>query len=50
MNHSIEFTERGYLLLEAEVAQRFFPQDGLVALLRDGELWLLPTRGRPGAA
>ena len=41
----MEFTDNGYLVLRAEVAQAFFPGDVLVALRRGVELWLLPTRG-----
>lgn len=48
MRWSVEFTARGYVLLSAELAGCLFPQDSLVALLRDGELWLLPTRGPAG--
>ena len=39
------FTSRGYLVLEAETARRFFPGDTVLAIRRDRELWLLPTRG-----
>jgi hypothetical protein len=42
---SVEVTEKGYLHLPADLAQRYFPNDALVAMVRDGELWLLPTRG-----
>jgi hypothetical protein len=42
---SVELTEKGYLHLSADLAQRYFPNDALVAMVRDGELWLLPTRG-----
>lgn len=42
---SVELTENGYLHLSADLARRYFPNDALVALVRDGELWLLPTRG-----
>lgn len=41
----IELTEKGYLHLPADLAQRYFPNDALVALLHADELWLLPTRG-----
>jgi hypothetical protein len=44
----IDLTPTGYLHLPAELAERHFAGDGLVALLREPELWLLPTRG--GAA
>lgn len=39
------FTSHGYLVLRAEVARAFFPGDTVLALKRDRELWLLPTRG-----
>ncbi len=39
------FTSHGYLVLKAELARTFFPGDTLLALRRDRELWLLPTRG-----
>jgi hypothetical protein len=42
---SVDLTERGYLHLTAELAAAHFPGDGLVALVRPPELWLLPTRG-----
>jgi hypothetical protein len=42
---NVEFTSSGYLVLQADVAQEFFPFDVLVALKRGAELWLLPTRG-----
>ena len=45
MRREVEFTDHGYLVLQAEVAQEFFPFDVLVALRRGAELWLLPTRG-----
>jgi hypothetical protein len=41
----IEFTPNGYLHLPADLARAHFPHDVLVALVRDGTLWLLPTRG-----
>lgn len=41
----VELTAQGYLQLPAELAERHFPGDGLVALPRPPELWLLPTRG-----
>ncbi len=44
----VAFTERGYLHLSAEVTARFFPNGLLIALVRDNELWLLPTRGAAG--
>lgn len=41
----VEFTGDGYLRLGADLAARKFPGDAAVALLRDGELWLIPLRG-----
>ncbi len=45
---SVELTEQGYLHLPADLAHRYFPNDTLVVLVQQEELWLLPTRG-PGA-
>lgn len=39
------FTSHGYLVLEADVARTYFPGDTVLAVKRDRELWLLPTRG-----
>lgn len=39
------FTDHGYLVLRSELARRCFPSDTVLALRRDRELWLLPTRG-----
>ena len=39
------FTSHGYLILSAETARTYFPADTLLAMRRDRELWLLPTRG-----
>lgn len=41
----LELTAEGYLRIGREDANRFFPQDTLLALWRDDSLWLLPTRG-----
>ena len=38
-------TEQGYLQISADVAQRYFPEDVLVVLVKTPELWLLPLRG-----
>jgi len=43
--YTIELSANGYLHIPAKLAQTHFPHDVLVALARDGELWLLPTRG-----
>ena len=42
----IELTERGYLILPVEVAERYFPGDSLVAIPRGQQLWLLPIQGQ----
>ncbi len=39
----VEFTADGYLHLAGEVAARYFPADGVVALVRGPEMWLMPT-------
>lgn len=44
----IQLTDQGYLHIPADLAQLHFPQDTLVALVKDAELWLLPTRGAAG--
>ena len=44
----VEITGEGYLRLTQAVAGRFFPGDTLVALRRDDDLLLLPTRGSAG--
>jgi hydrogenase maturation protease len=41
----VELTADGYLRLDAALAAHRFPADAAVAVLRDGELWLLPLRG-----
>lgn len=46
--HDVEFTAAGYLVLSREVAAACFPTDTLLAVRRDPELWLLPTRGGSG--
>lgn len=49
MSHvEVEFTEDGYLRLDADIAARFFPTDALVALLKGSELWLMPLIGPEG--
>ncbi len=42
---TVEFTADGYLRLDAALAASRFPSDALVALIRDGDLWLIPLRG-----
>ncbi|KWX01217.1 peptidase M52 [Carbonactinospora thermoautotrophica] len=44
----VEFTEDGYLRLDAELAARYFPADAAAAIRRGGELWLMPLRGPQG--
>ncbi len=44
----VEITEHGYLYLDADIATRYFPNDVLVVLVREMELWLLPMRGAAG--
>lgn len=41
----IELTEQGYLRLPVELAQHYFPEDVLVTIVKQPELWLLPLRG-----
>lgn len=41
----LEITDQGYLHLDAALAATYFPNDLLIALVRQPELWLLPTRG-----
>jgi len=42
---SVEFTDDGYLRLDAVLAAGRFPSDAVAAVFRDGELWLFPLRG-----
>jgi hydrogenase maturation protease len=42
---TIEITSDGYMRLSKEHSEQFFPEDTLVAIKRDGQLYLLPTRG-----
>lgn len=48
MTATVEFTAAGDLRLSAEVAERYFPSDSLVAVLRGDELWLMPLVGPEG--
>lgn len=41
----VELTEQGYLQIPHQLALRFFPEDTLVALIRNDTLILMPTRG-----
>lgn len=45
---AVEITADGNLRLDAEVAERFFPADALVAVPRGAELWLMPLTGPEG--
>ncbi|HEY9682980.1 MAG TPA: hypothetical protein V6C86_15495 [Oculatellaceae cyanobacterium] len=42
----IEITDRAYLIIPAEMSTKYFPSDNLVALPRDGELWLMPVSNK----
>lgn len=42
---TVEFTADGYLRLDAALAASRFPSDAVAAVLRDGDLWLIPLRG-----
>jgi hypothetical protein len=44
-NFLLDYDERGYLKLPAEIARCYFPQDVLVALPKADEVWLVPLRG-----
>jgi hydrogenase maturation protease len=41
----VEFTADGYLRIDAKLAGLRFPSSAAVALVREGQLWLLPLRG-----
>ncbi len=47
-SHRLEITKSGYLRVSAATARSLFPGDALIALYRDGQLLLLPTRGPAG--
>ncbi|MBW0116775.1 hydrogenase maturation protease [Pseudonocardia sp. KRD-169] len=42
---TVEFTDDGYLRLGADLAGQRFPSSAAVAMVREGQLWLLPLRG-----
>lgn len=42
---TVEFTADGYLRLDAQLAGSRFPSSAAVALVREGQLWLMPLRG-----
>jgi hypothetical protein len=41
-----ELANNGYLILPADVATAYFPEDACVALWRQPELWLMPLRAQ----
>jgi len=45
MSIEVEFTADGYLRIPGEIASRYFPTDGVVALVKGPEMWLMPTFG-----
>lgn len=42
---SVQFTEDGYLRVDAALAGSRFPSDAVAAMVRDDDLWLIPLRG-----
>ncbi|MGE3286101.1 MAG: hydrogenase maturation protease [Pseudonocardia sp.] len=42
---SVELTDDGYMRVNATLAATRFPSDAVVAVVRDGALWLVPLRG-----
>lgn len=45
---SVELRDDGHLLIPRALAADRFPNDLVFVTIRDGELWLLPTRGPGG--
>jgi hypothetical protein len=45
---TVEFRDDGYLLIPRDLAADRFPNDLVFVTIRDGEMWLLPTRGPGG--
>jgi hypothetical protein len=43
MSIEVEFTADGYLHLPHEIAGKYFPGDGVVAVVRGPEMWLMPV-------
>jgi len=41
----VEFTWDGNLRISAEIATKYFPENVLVPMSKEKELWLLPIRG-----
>lgn len=44
----VQLSDDGYLRIDKQLAQQYFPEDTLVAFQRDGQLILMPTRGAAG--
>lgn len=42
---SVQFTDDGYIRLDAVLAASRFPSDAVAAMVRDDDLWLIPLRG-----
>ncbi|MBI3691607.1 MAG: peptidase M52, partial [Mycolicibacterium aromaticivorans] len=42
---SVQFTDDGYVRLDAALAANRFPSDAVAAMVRDDDLWLFPLRG-----
>lgn len=42
----IELTDAGYLHLSADLVAQYFSSNSIIALPREGELWLLPVANR----
>lgn len=42
---SVQFTDDGYLRVDAVVAASRFPSDAVAAMVREDDLWLIPLRG-----
>lgn len=42
---SVQFTDDGYLRLDAALAANRFPSDAVAAMVRGDDLWLFPLRG-----
>lgn len=44
----VDITTKGYLIIPADMAATYFPNDVLIAMVKTPELWLLPMRGAAG--
>jgi hypothetical protein len=42
----VAFKRNGYLILDAQLATELFPSDSIIAVPRDGELWIMPVSAR----